>query len=428
MQDSIGRSADTEVFTVKAYSGSVSSGGANTSKRQLKIAQQPVGGNLSNTGSLYTLSITMAEGEGMMRYSLYRNGTLCTEIVKNPSESDRLSASYDTAIPGDYSFHVEDAKGNWADSNTVTVTSSTFRVVINKSGGFNDSTNSTAEKPVTLKAVPYSGTEPITYEWVLREDNNSNYRYETQVGTGDTITVVRPGYYQVTATDKNGQTDRSGVSIFYAGNKPIVVQQPTLLTGRWNKAGVGYVDTPRLTCRAVIRRGNIDTSDGSLFSGMKYEWEVKKPGSGNWSAAGTGNTIELDGQAGATYRCRITNTLAGGNNEYVYTNEAQVFGIQVLRAEESMMSDKKHSHYHLEFKGGKGPYRVELRSYNPSWGGTDGAIQVKWVETPYDVAECDFWSLKPSSVSQDIAGNNTFFDYYYIITDSAGQSVSNRPY
>ena len=96
--------------------------------------------------------------------------------------------------------------------------------------------------------------------------------------------------------------------------------------------------------------------------------------------------IEVDGKAGSTYRCRITNTSTG---DYVYTNEAQVSSIEVLAAEETMMSDKEHSHYHLLFSGGTGPYLVELRRYTSWWVDSDRAVHSQWLITDADPKNAD---------------------------------------
>lgn len=170
----------------------------------------------------------------------------------------------------------------------------------------------------------------------------------------------------------------------------------------------------------------MDYERADYYSGLKYEWEVKSPGTGGWIAAGRGSTIEADGKAGSTYRCRITNTSTG---DYVYTNEAQVSSIEVLTAKETMMSDKEHSHYHLLFSGGTGPYLVELRRYTSWWVDSDRAVHSQWLITDADPKSCDFWNLEPGGLDKDLAGEYIETMYYYVITDYAtGECVSNRPW
>ena len=249
--------------------------------QQLKIAKQPEGGMLPADGSGWVLSIEMAEGEEPFKYTLYQDGV----------EFGQTHSSFPVKTAGNYYFHVEDAKGRWADSKTVTVKDFEFYIEsVEKSGDIVSD-----QSQVTLTAKVAGGTAPYEYRWVytgvLGDLNEEDKRHSAE------ITVNKPGTYGVEATDRSGaKTAMEYIKVEYKGIAPYIIRQPESVKVKYYQTGVF---SGELSCLGMS--GN---RDSSYQATVYYSWE--RLDGKSWVYCGYGQTYTA--HEPGRYRCVVTDT------------------------------------------------------------------------------------------------------------------------
>ncbi|MBR2834865.1 MAG: hypothetical protein IKE43_04015 [Coriobacteriales bacterium] len=399
----------------------------------IQIGWQPEGGDLSKRESGYiTLSISVYNVFGWVKYTLYKDGRVygSADLREKGGEAflDITFCQKYAYEPGEYFFRVEDSTGRWIDSKKVTVTDSgtdVFSISIKASGNYRagldpypDSGiefydiygNSSSEvfsydyyvkDLLTLEAVPKNGTGSISYEWT-HDEFLGDYRFineTTRSMRSATIQVCRTGRYTCTAKDANGNIAKQSVKVYYYGTMPIIVQQPISVYENDS--------TLHVTCYAICEQT------------LEYKWEVKDPLLGEWVCAGYGETVRA--WSSFRYRCVITNTVTG---ESLTSNEAHPYALQVVSWEQTLQSDKEHYRISLEFKGGGGPYVVQLCCIDTGARKHVETAYIDYFSEPGEIAHFRRWDLY--CPDEELQSMGEYCDYYCIISDMHGNFCITR--
>ena len=272
---------------------------------QLKIAQQPQGGMLSEDGETpVEINVVMEEGEEPFKYYLYENGVQTIWGESGPSYG------FSGWKSGEYYIHIEDATGRWADSDVAVVTDFQFQIDhIDVSGEL-----TTPEDNVTLTAV--TNAPAVRYIWWFEGERNGYVVSDSIVaeGTDASYTAHAPGLYKCTAYDAQGRIANQSVRVNYTGTEPlppIIIHQPQNVVGEYNENNPTGVSAS-FTCLAVTWDGSQDLS---------YQWQDKSLKNGQWVNRWTGQRRAGTYTSGTAVRCIVTDTRTG---EQVISNEAIV--------------------------------------------------------------------------------------------------------
>ena len=309
---------------------------------QLKIAQQPQGGMLSEDGQTpVEINVVMEEGEEPFKYYLYENGVQTIWGEYGPSYGFNAWES------GEYYIHIEDGTGRWADSDVAVVTDFAFQIEqIYVDGPIVDSAGT------TLKAVTSGGVEPITYTWwYCAEDGH----YEQLArGYEPACTAYRPGQYLCNAEDAEKHFAQKDAQVIYTGKAPIILEQPASQILPYEESRKYY--SASLVCKAVAADGTTDS--------LEYVWQTKVPGEGGGWLSGTPSSdtytmTAISEQGTWPFRCVVTDTRTG---EQVISNEA-IVSIS-LHGEITYVGGYAGKSEFTEIAyiitGGKAPYTVKI--------------------------------------------------------------------
>ena len=358
--------------------------------QQLKIAQQPEGGMLpEDEETPFEINIVMAEGEEPFTYYLTKNG-----------ESDSAGegeASYDFKVhdPGAYSIHVEDAAGNWADSDTVTVLAYSNELTI---AGVDFVRAITSQQSASLRVDVADGDGPYTY--TLLNDGTAQDSKTTH-GTSASFPIDKPGWYAMHIEDAKGRTADTGYMEVVDGRLRII-EQPKDVTIQYEP---NVFPSATFTCKAEGYPGHY----------LSYQWEAKSSSGWykfKWSFSDT-HTFTESASATTYYllpyavRCIVYDPITG---DKLISEEAQIrFQLKVIKAQINEGSKSMV----MRVGGGRGPYtaRVEYaileRAIEPARVTMTGGDNITEVEYRLDL-------------------DNTFWSYvYFTVTDARGTSVTH---
>ena len=310
---------------------------------QLKIAQEPQGGMLSEDGETpVEINVVMEEGEEPFKYYLYENGVQTIWGESGPSYG------FSGWKSGEYYIHIEDATGRWADSDVAVVTDFQFQIDhIDVSGEL-----TTPEDNVTLTAV--TNAPAVRYIWWFEGERNGYVVSDSIVaeGTDASYTAHAPGLYKCTAYDAQGRIANQSVRVNYTGTEPlppIIIHQPQNVVGEYNENNPTGVSAS-FTCLAVTWDGSQDLS---------YQWQDKSLKNGQWVNRWTGQTRTGTYTSGTAVRCIVTDTRTG---EQVISNEA-IVSIS-LHGEITYVGGYAGKSEFTEIAyiitGGKAPYTVKI--------------------------------------------------------------------
>ncbi len=182
-----------------------------------------------------------------------------------------------------YTYIVTDDFG-CADTTTATVTQPTALVLNVTDQDLSCGVNNSGKAFAALTG----GTPPYTFAWSGGTPN----------GAGDTITGLAAGAYTVTATDDNGCTATSSVTL----TAPVVAQQPASITGS-----------------ASVCLGS-ETYSVPTQSGVVFTWAV----SGGGTITPSANQANINWTAAGTYTVSVTASSVACGNAPVQTLQVTV--------------------------------------------------------------------------------------------------------
>ena len=301
-------------------------------EKHLTIAKQPQGGNLPDKNAPLLLTVEMKDGTAPFEFDLLYNGKY---LATNKENS--YTGEFNAWEPGFYSIYVTDAKGRTVESDTVYVEDSIFRVV---------NQSETAEiknqgEDVSLKVEVAGGTGPFTYTWTIHKSpywyKIRSYQIENSNGGA---AVDQIGTYSCKITDADNQSIHSkNINVIYTGIRPYIVEQPQ---SSYKAVEADGKVVEMLRCIAISGTGNDDN--------LIYDWY-----DGNGKLVYSDSRTFYTKKAGE-YRCMVMDAETGG---YTYSETAVVSPeLRNLRIEKFAEIAQGWGEFHMEFKGGTGPYTV----------------------------------------------------------------------
>ena len=381
---------------------------------QLEIAQEPVDGVLrSDENTPYTVSIVMAEGEAPFTYTLVSDDTNTNLATGESGES----YSFDIWETGTYHIHVEDAAGRWADSSLFYVDDYCFRIyIIEKSGELTG-----PDDAVTLTALLESAEEDVTYRWWWMGTMEAQAGAIELPENGPVCIATRPGQYQCLATNRNGLDSIATVRVAYLGSDPIILQQPQSTALPYEEGKTVY--PAALSVNAIASDSRTDV--------LEYVWEYKV--NSMWLPGEMGSSkldLRLSDGKKVTYRCKVTDTRTGA---YVISDEAQVFiDLNIsIRAWYDFHWGRYDLYYDIQ--GGAMPYTIDF--YRHQVVGIDDNGEYIYYDYLYATETVNYGQGNIVAESSDLVfrcENGQYIkeepraQYYYVITDSNGQTKTSE--
>ena len=256
--------------------------------RQLKIVKQPEGGILSFENK-FSLEVVVA-AQNPVKYTLYRDGEVYSTHKDDPY--------FTVTDAGQYYFHIEDANGQWADSDTVTVEHHTLRIT-DVPVTWTGSVNSTLRIAVEGGTAPYSAKVTVKDHDGYNVTTDSGKFYEKESERSFEITGYVDTVALVEVRDANHLSAVKEVYIPYPSTLPLITKQPGSYTAPYNDGG-NY--TYELNCEAIAGQD----------SELQYTWYEKRF-AGDWKRCGSGKTYYLINRNcfAKKYYCEVTNLKTG---------------------------------------------------------------------------------------------------------------------
>ena len=307
--------------------------------QQLRIDRQPEIGVVCNGGKIpASISIVMGEGKEPFTYYLMKNG--------DPISTGEGGAAFDFEAynPGEYSIHVVDAAGDWADSDVVSVLSDSNELTIVRT---EIDPNITSTKNASMLVEVENGKGPYIYT-LLKDDLEMDS--QEIYGNYASFQMNKPGWYAIHVESFEGRTAETKY-IEVVDSRLRIEEQPKDVTI------VYYSGTSSHTATFSVK------AQGHPDHPLTYQWEQKGPGGWVRFNPSSKNTITLTERfrnethtyyrLGMAYRCTVRDTVSG---EEVTSREAQVIRPAL---EASGYQVGKTTEIKLSIKGGLGSYTIK---------------------------------------------------------------------
>ena len=375
--------------------------------RLIPITEQPKSGvRLENVP--HPLSVAVEEGEFPLCFMLYYNGE---EIARSYSDSSRR-ATFNGQATGEYYIRVEDSRGRYGISDTVTVEAYNFRfadytkeAVIHNPG-----------EEIVLRVEPTGGYGSYTYEWSGISNDGHTI---TMTDRGQNAFASIPGRYYCKVTDDARNSIRTkAIIVSYYGIDPWIIKQPeSRVVVRYNKNDIYYFSA---SCYAISGSGD----DSNLVYRWKY-WNED-----HWARYDdSGNSVPIIGSASIRYTCFIEDTATGGSIQTGILTIAPTIEVNKAEIFARRYPNKDEATYLIAFEGGVGPYKVYAYC---NWGSQTGDVLVKTVMVDGPQQEktvrmfLPMWHDELTDNGNGLVRNSVPSTYYFVIVDNMGTEETTK--